>query len=100
MWRVLAVLVASGLIVGAQAAEPPRRGPFCAARGALLDKLRRDYQQEAAGKGQVGPDRLMEILIGRDGGWTVLMTEANGVSCIVAAGENWDSRNLVFAQGA
>ena len=75
----------------------PKRGPFCAERAALVAQLRAEYQEPTA-LGQMGPQRLLEIFIARNGDWTVLITEASGVSCIVAAGDNWDSKNLIFAQ--
>lgn len=89
-------------VVAADAGSPDahmRRRPFCADHEQLTAKLRSDYQQEQTGAGQIGPDRVMEIYISRKGDWTVLITETNNVACIVAAGDDWNSKNLVFAQG-
>ena len=34
---------------------------------------------------------MVEILAdGTDGSWTIVMTLPNGLSCLVAAGENWE----------
>ena len=44
---------------------------------------------------------MLEVLTSPAGGsWTVIMTMPNGVSCLVAAGENWESvKPLVVGSG-
>ncbi|WP_292658516.1 hypothetical protein [Mesorhizobium sp.] len=33
----------------------------------------------------------MEVFVADSGSWTVIVTDVAGRSCIVAAGENWES---------
>jgi hypothetical protein len=47
------------------------------------------------GRGMRGPDVLLEIWIAPSSGdWTLVQTYANGTSCIVAMGEDWESAPL------
>lgn len=64
----------------------------CAERAALLSSLHREYSEAPKGVGLASNGSVMELLTSTDGKtWTLLMTQPNGTSCVVAAGEAWDS---------
>lgn len=43
-------------------------------------------------QGMRGPDALLEVwMTPRNGDWMLVQTYANGTSCIVAIGENWET---------
>ncbi len=59
------------------------------ALGALMDK----FAEAPVAAGLSSDGALIEVLTKPDGGtWTILMTEAGGPSCIIAAGEGWTWR--------
>ncbi len=53
--------------------------------GKMLDQ--RFGEQPQAG-GIVG-DRIVELLVSQTGSWTILITSADGRSCVVTGGEDW-----------
>ena len=61
----------------------------CAPRAEMLESLARQYQEHVIGRG-IGPSGvLFEILASADGTtWTFIVT-ADGLACLIAAGENW-----------
>jgi predicted methyltransferase len=36
------------------------------------------------------PGQVMQIWTGRDGDWTMIVSYATGMSCIVAMGDSWE----------
>lgn len=72
------------------AALPVAAQQACAERDQLTDHLSRGYGEEFAGGGIQSETRLLEVWYSPEvGTWTVLMTHADGTSCIVASGTHW-----------
>lgn len=88
----LAVTTAAiGIIASASSQAQTFRGPIaCGERDAMVQRLERTYGEVQKGAGLVSGAQLLEVW-GSDetGTWTVLMTGADGLSCVVAAGEAW-----------
>lgn len=63
----------------------------CAPREALLTSLSREYSEAPQAVGLANNGSVVELLSTRDGKtWTLLMTQPDGTSCVIAAGEAWD----------
>ncbi len=93
----------AALVFGAAAIAPPvnaqARAP-CLERDALIETLKSRYQENQTGGGLQGPGRLLEIWSSAETGtFTVFITHANGISCIVASGQNWHSYDAVQIEG-
>ncbi len=86
-------LLSSALIFGAASLAPPNIGhatPSCAPRMDLVEKLSAQYSEGLVGGGLQSHKELLEVWSSPEtGSFTILVTNANGVSCIVAAGRNW-----------
>ena len=83
----------AALIFGAAAAGPPAfaqsRAP-CFHRDMLVETLQDKYQESQTGGGLQSQGQLLEIWSSADTGtFTVFITHANGMSCVVASGQNW-----------
>ena len=79
----LALLLAWPLTARAQG------GP-CLPRADAIAKLKLHYQEQQVGIGVTARgSSLVELYVSERGTWTILMTRADGISCIAAAGENW-----------
>jgi hypothetical protein len=66
------------------------QGQNCAPRDVVVDQLNSTYGEVFSGGGLQDGNAVFEIWISEsDGTWTILMTRANGVSCIMAAGTDW-----------
>ena len=78
---ILALMAAPGIAL-AQA--------NCAERDVVVDKLETGYGEEFAGGGLQSSSRIIEVWASEDRGtWTILMTRADGTSCIMASGTDW-----------
>jgi len=62
----------------------------CAERTTVVEKLEASYGEVFAGGGLQNANHVFEVWFSEDKGtWTILMTRADGVSCIMASGTNW-----------
>ena len=81
---ILAALVVIGFTLPASAQQVP-----CGKRGNVLKQLSAGHSEAPAATGLTSTGSMLEVLTSPAGGsWTVIMTMPNGVSCLVAAGEN------------
>lgn len=62
----------------------------CLPHEEAIARLQRDYGETAQGLGLGSRGRsVTELFTSKTGSWTILITRANGLSCIAASGENW-----------
>ena len=63
---------------------------ICPPRSVLVEHLKEKYNEEPLAFGLNNDGRVLE-LFGTPGGktWTMLITDARGMSCVVTSGENW-----------
>ncbi len=87
MRRFIAGTVIAGslaLATGAAAA------PVCADRDQVIDSLADRYHEMLSAGGLQDETTLVEVWVsGNTGSWTILVTRADGMSCVVATGLNW-----------
>ena len=85
--RVIVTCVAFGLLSGTASAAPAMP---CAKRDELVKLLDEKYKESQTGYGTVGEKSVIEVYKSEKGSFTVISTYPNGVSCIIAAGQNWE----------
>lgn len=62
----------------------------CAERDIVVEQLRTSFGEEFAGGGLRNAESIFEVWMSEEKGtWTILMTMADGRSCVMAAGTNW-----------
>ncbi len=86
----------AALVFGMAATAPPAlaAGIQCAARDNVTENLAVKYEEEQAGIGLQSQDRLVEIWASPEtGSWTLLMTQADGTTCVLATGHNWHTKS-------
>ncbi|MEM7427367.1 MAG: hypothetical protein AAF441_14830 [Pseudomonadota bacterium] len=65
-------------------------GPFCAERGALVERLGSKYQEKRHGLGITSADQgALEFFASDEGSWTIIVTTTAGKTCILATGHSW-----------
>lgn len=85
-------------LLGTMTATPVQ--VVCAEREALLTSLSRQYAEAPRALGLANNGSVMELLSTRDGKtWTLLMTQPDGTSCVLAAGEAWEAIPQQLAGG-
>lgn len=69
----------------------------CGGHGDLVAGLAQAFQQRQIGYGVVGQAAIVEIYVSASGTWTMLVTDVQGQSCIIATGEGWENTLAVTA---
>lgn len=83
--RICAALVALSAL-----AAPALAAQTCGARDLIVDRLKMKYHESHRASGLGTDTKMVEIWASPESGsWTILITQADGQSCIAAAGQNW-----------
>ncbi len=75
-------------------ASPASAQVGCDSRSKILSALDQQYKEAPIGVGLAQSGRVIELLVSRKGSWTLLATGPTGLSCLIAAGENWEAMTL------
>lgn len=82
-----------GKIFGSQANAA---GRVCGERTKITTFLLKRYQEKPRAMGVASSGKsVMEIYTSPKGSWTVLMTTAKGLSCIMSAGHSWEEKDAL-----
>ncbi|WP_269931475.1 hypothetical protein [Aminobacter sp. HY435] len=92
-WIRMATLGAAMVL----AAAPAQAQFVCDAHDNLVARLAEAFQERQIGYGVVGNSAVIEVFVSATGTWTMTMTDVRGRSCIVAAGDGWESTLDVVA---
>ena len=96
MRRIALALVATMVAAPAFADGPAPNGPVCDARKEVLGHLAGKYSENPVALGLATNGGVVELLTANEGKtWTIVITMPNGQTCLVAAGENWESKPRV-----
>ncbi|WP_157016560.1 hypothetical protein [Mesorhizobium xinjiangense] len=79
-----AALLTSAFVTAAEA----QRGP-CTTRTEVVSWLDERFDERPAGFGLIGDQAVLELFKSADGTWTVIVTDRNKRTCLVAAGDSW-----------
>ncbi|MFM2388526.1 MAG: hypothetical protein RLZZ437_81 [Pseudomonadota bacterium] len=67
------------------------QGAQCAPRDNLVAHLTEQYGETRQGMGVAGPSTMMEVYASVETGtWTITMTRADGIMCMVASGQGYE----------
>lgn len=104
-WRLAILALAIVALLGARA-EPAagQTRPSCNWRDRVIEQLGKKYGEQPIAYGVSNAGDLVELLATKDRDtWTIIVTEPNGRSCMVGAGEGWrpvPSREEIEGPGA
>ena len=65
----------------------------CATRADMVDVLSGKHKEQLIGRGIAGRS-IVEVFVSEKGSFTVFTTSPEGVSCLVAAGQDWQAEEL------
>ena len=91
---VLAMLASVALSGG-----PAHAQSNCEARSSLIAKLDKGFGEQPIAIGLASTGNVLEVLISSDGTWTIPVTSPDGLACIAAAGEHWQTLKKLKAPG-
>ena len=63
----------------------------CGKRAEFVTRLDATYKETTSGIGLINNGAVIEVLTSMKGSWTILMTKTDGMSCVVASGQAWES---------
>lgn len=86
-------LAVFGAVAGGFSAAPAsaQQQMVCGERQHLISHLGRAYSEQPSNLGVAATGNLIEVLTSDNGTWTILVTDPKGVTCVVAAGESWET---------
>ncbi len=77
------------ILLTAQALRAQESG--CTDRARMVERLARDYGESRQSIGLAGGRQVVEVFASLEtGSWTILVTTATGIACMVAAGEHFE----------
>ncbi|WP_420420394.1 hypothetical protein [Pacificispira sp.] len=79
-----------GLLMGPQAASAQGGPQVCGPRDKIITRLSARYQERQSAIGMTSGGSLVELFVSAEGTWTFVHTNADGVTCLLAAGEDWE----------
>ncbi len=88
-------LLLAGLTAAVAATTIPAHSQtFCAPRDVIVERLTGNFGEGLAGGGLRSESQLLEVWAAPETGtWTVLITGADGKTCVLASGTDWHQRN-------
>lgn len=95
-------LCSTAVIFGAAALAPPVHAQpmTCLPRADLIEHLEGRYSEHLAGGGMQSPLQLLEIWASdQTGSFTVFVTRSDGLSCVIATGQNWQDTTPTDPEG-
>lgn len=86
VFALVAASFAAGLATPAAGEEN-----VCGKRDEIVSRLENGYQEFNSAMGMSTNGGLVELFTSKNGTWTLMLTQPDGISCLIAAGENWES---------
>ncbi|MBC8159109.1 MAG: hypothetical protein H8E94_07245 [Alphaproteobacteria bacterium] len=62
----------------------------CGERGSIASKLDDGYSEKPIAMGLSANGSIVEVFAAASGTFTIILTQPDGVSCILMTGENWE----------
>jgi hypothetical protein len=85
----LSVLAFSALMVSFQVTDASAQNA-CFERGALMKHLDGKFKEAPVAAGLAANGSVLEVFTSPDGvTWTIVLTQPDGATCVMASGESW-----------
>jgi hypothetical protein len=65
-------------------------GPPCAMHTEIVRTFGSTFGETIVGRGLRGDGVVLELLVGPNGTWSIIITHPGGLSCLVSDGEAWE----------
>lgn len=96
---ILAAAAAAALAFGFWKQGHAQGTANCGPYEVVKQNLEEGFGEQRAALG-IFDDKIMELTVGPDGSWSIILVTADGVACLVAYGENLETYAPVFGQEA
>lgn len=89
------------LFLGLSASSPPAQAQtqaqaqsMCGNRADVINGLEKSHSEQPVSMGLTNNGSVVEVLASDDGSFTIITTHPNGMSCLMAAGDVWETLPL------
>jgi len=88
-----ATALVSGAVVAAPAARADQALTACGPHTDVIKALGDKFHEKQSATALTSAGTLLEVLTASDGAtWTIIVSRPDGLSCVVAAGQNWQDK--------
>lgn len=63
----------------------------CGSHQSVSEKLKKSYTETPVSMGVTTTGGIIEVFVSPEGSWTLVVTQPNGMSCLIAAGQDWET---------
>lgn len=89
--RTWLLAACAAVAVGVVAPAEVKAQMVCGSRDAFVQKLGNKYNEFPAGIGLSGAGGVVELYTSDSGSWTILFTRPDGETCVMSAGDSWET---------
>lgn len=79
-------------------ATPGLDSSVCGPRDKIIERLSARYAEQQSAIGMTSGGSLVELFISANGTWTFVHTTTEGLTCLLAAGQNWEELAPSFSE--
>lgn len=72
---------------------------LCGEREDIVQALQLNWQEDRTAIGLSNTGAVLEVFSSAQGSWTLLMTTPDGPTCLISAGEHWETMQLAELVG-
>lgn len=83
----------AAFILALWAATPVVAQQQCLPREAVIAMLAERFNESRVGLGIAANNMVLEVFASDTGSWTITVTRPDAITCVVAAGESWETLN-------
>ncbi len=83
-----------------QASDTLAQMDTCGARNEIVKNLSAQFKEAPEAVGMVDQSAVVEVFVSDAGTWTIIATGTDGNSCVLSAGEGWESKDFVAGRSA
>ena len=92
MKRILFIVMGALVILLSALSQPANAKSTCTDRPNIVEKLHDNYHETATATGLSKNGGVYEVFTSPEGIWTILFTRPDGISCMMAVGDNWENQ--------
>jgi len=87
-------IISAAMLFGMAATAPPAHAQSCAPRDRIVERLADTFGEGLAAGGLQSAQQVIEVWAAPETGtWTVLVSRADGIACVLATGTNWHQQD-------
>jgi hypothetical protein len=87
--RNIGLVIVLAILLDVALSGAARGAIICADRATFVDKLASGYDEKPSKMGIDTNGSVVEVFVSDSGTFSIVVTAANGASCLVASGDGW-----------